>query len=36
MHISAYALGKSDMTSKKLYRIAKYLNVPMEELIEEE
>lgn len=35
-HISAYTLGKSDMTAKKLYRIAKYLNVPMEELIEEE
>ena len=26
-HISAYALGKSDMSAKKLYRIAKYLNV---------
>lgn len=35
-HISAYALGKSDMTSKKLYKIAKVLGVSMEELIEEE
>ena len=34
--ICMYATGKVDMGSKKLYRIAKYLNVPMEELIEEE
>lgn len=35
-HLSAYALGKIDMTAKKLYKIAKVLNVSMEELIEEE
>ena len=34
--ICMYATGKADMSAKKLYRIAKYLNVPMEELIEEE
>ena len=34
--ICMYATGKVDMGSEKLYRIAKYLNVPMEELIEEE
>ena len=34
--ICMYATGKSDMSSKKLYRIAKFLDVPMEELIEEE
>ena len=34
--ICMYATGKVDMASKKLYRIAKYLDVPMEELIEEE
>ena len=28
--------GKHDIASKTLYRIAKYLNIPMEELIEEE
>lgn len=33
--ICMYATGKVDMGSKKLYKIAKYLNVPMEELIEE-
>ena len=35
-HLSAYALGKIDMTGKKLYRIAKVLGVSMEELVEEE
>ena len=35
-HISAYALGKSDMTAKKLYRIAKVLGVRMEDLIDED
>lgn len=34
--ICMYATGKVDMGSKKLYKIAKYLDVPMEELIEEE
>ena len=34
--ICMYATGKADMSAKKLYRIAKYLDVPMEELIEEE
>lgn len=34
--ICMYATGKADMGSKKLYKIAKYLDVPMEELIEEE
>lgn len=34
--ICMYATGKVDISSKKLYRIAKYLDVPMEELIEEE
>ena len=34
--ICMYATGKADMSAKKLYRIAKYLNVPMEELIEDE
>ena len=34
--ICMYATGKVDMGSKKLFKIAKYLNVPMEELIEEE
>ena len=34
--ICMYATSKADMSAKKLYRIAKYLNVPMEELIEEE
>ena len=34
--ICMYATGKADMSAKKLYRIAKYLNVPMEELMEEE
>lgn len=28
--------GKHDISSKTLYRIAKFLDVPMEELIEEE
>ena len=31
-----FVKGKHDIASKTLYRIAKYLNVPMEELIEEE
>ncbi len=35
-HLSAYALGKVDMSGKKLYRMAKILGVSMEELIEEE
>lgn len=35
-HISAYALGKVDMASKKLYKIAKFLGVSMEELIEDD
>ena len=34
--ICMYATGKVDTGSKKLFKIAKYLNVPMEELIEEE
>ena len=34
--ICMYATGKVDMGSKKLFKIAKYLNVTMEELIEEE
>ncbi len=34
--ISDFVNGKHDIASKTLYRIAKYLNVPMEELIEEE
>ena len=34
--ICMYATGKVDMGSKKLFKIAKYLNVPMEEQIEEE
>lgn len=34
--ICMYATGKVDMGSKKLFKIAKYLNVPMEELIEED
>ena len=34
--ICMYETGKVDMGSKKLFKIAKYLNVPMEELIEEE
>ena len=34
--ICMYATGKVDMGSKKLYKIAKFLDVPMEELIEEE
>ena len=34
--ICMYATGTVDMGSKKLFKIAKYLNVPMEELIEEE
>ena len=34
--ICMYATGKPDMSARKLYRIAKYLDVPMEELIEEE
>ena len=34
--ICLFATGKVDMASKKLYKIAKYLDVPMEELIEEE
>ncbi|MTP79287.1 helix-turn-helix domain-containing protein [Turicibacter sanguinis] len=34
--IHYYVKGKHDIASKTLYRIAKYLNVPMEELIEEE
>ncbi len=34
--ISLFALGKVDISSKRLYRIAKVLNVLMEELMEEE
>ena len=34
--IRNFVKGKHDIASKTLYRIAKYLNVPMEELIEEE
>ena len=34
--ICMYANGKADMSANKLYRIAKYLDVPMEELIEDE
>ncbi len=34
--ICNFVKGKHDIASKTLYRIAKYLNVPMEELIEEE
>lgn len=34
--ICMYATGKVDMGSKKLYKIAKYLDVPMEELVEED
>lgn len=33
--IHYFVKGKHDIVSKTLYRIAKYLNVPMEELIEE-
>ena len=34
--ISDFVKGKHDIASKTLYRIAKYLNVPMEELIKAE
>lgn len=34
--ISDFVRGRHDITSKTLYRIAKYLEVSMEELIEEE
>ncbi len=34
--IHYFVKGKHDIMSKTLHRIAKYLDVPMEELIEEE
>ena len=34
--INNFINGRYDMTSKKLYKIAKFLNVPMEELVEED
>lgn len=34
--IHYFVKGKHDIAWKTLYRIAKYLNVPMEELIEED
>lgn len=34
--IHYFIKGKHDIASKTLYRIAKFLDVPMEELIEEE
>ena len=34
--ISLFALGKVDISSRRLYKIAKTLNVCMEELMEEE
>ena len=34
--IHYFVKGKHDIASKTLYRIAKFLDVPMEELIEEE
>lgn len=34
--ICFFVKGKADMTSKKLYKIAKFLNVRMEDLVEVE
>lgn len=34
--INDFAVGRVDITLQKANKIAKYLNVPMEELIEEE
>lgn len=34
--INNFITGRYDMTSKNLYKIAKFLNVPMEELVEED
>lgn len=34
--ICLFATGKVDMASKKLYKIAKFLGVSMEELIEDD
>ncbi len=34
--INNFITGRYDMTSKKLYKIAKFLSVPMEELVEED